>query len=117
MSRMSIAFVFSIIANLGLCVGLFIQASHVKQSREKARRLELYCEGVRDALRVDIQDLGNARSRDLAARRFLTEVTFHSSFEVSMCTNGTVDLTRCAAHADYKCLAELAEDAAAHIER
>jgi hypothetical protein len=115
MRKRTLALLASVVLNMVLVIVSIGAIERARAARARATAFDLYCDGVRMALRQDIADLRNPRYRDHAIERFLQPVSFHSLFEIDMCRAMPLDLMRCANNHDADCLEGLAIDALAAI--
>jgi hypothetical protein len=109
--------VLSLAANISLATVLVVYKQRYDDKETRARKFDLYCSGVRDAMIADVRDFQDPYFRASARQRFLQSVSFHSSFEISMCSTAQLDLSRCAMAYGDDCHLRLAQDAADSIPR
>ena len=111
---------------LAAALGVFAVHTHRERVRmrdeadyEALRRMDRYCDLVREGFRQDAADLrgDTVKQRENAADRFMEPVTLHSWNDVTFCSavEPVVDKTSCWLGNDFECIAKQAESVAAMI--
>jgi hypothetical protein len=117
--RIAIQVVSLVVAiGVGVLVGRLLRPDNARELA-LAKRAYDYCGSVHASLDLDARALGNAKDpakQREAADRFMSATTYHSDYEILMCSKVAPNLsahTACWLNYDYPCLEKLAAAAAA----